>query len=125
MDIPERIYMLLSGLMLPHRRNSRNAEASPPKITRTDANSQKRIGYSVNGKNCFVREHGSDQSTSGLQAKLNSQRKITAAEIIGTNTTANQLAVESQLEEIPAKITNAPRPIRIGSHGWKGIFIAG
>ena len=74
MDIPERIYMLLSGLMLPHRRNSRNVETRPPKITRVDAKSQKRIGYRVNGKNCFVREQGSDQSTSGLQAKLSSQR---------------------------------------------------
>jgi hypothetical protein len=116
-DSPERRYMLLSGLMPPHRRNSCDDEANPPRITRMDAKNQKRIGYRVNGKNGVVKEHGSDNSTSGLHAKLNSQRKITMAEIIGTRTTANRFAMKSQLEDIPAKMTNAPRIIRIASHG--------
>ena len=92
-------------------------EISPSEIKRTEDKSQKRIGYRVNGKNGFVREHGSDQSTSGLQAKLNSQRNITMAEIIGTSTTTSPFAIDSELEQVPLRIANAPKTIRIASHG--------
>jgi hypothetical protein len=75
MDNPQRENMALYGLMLPRKNRSWAIEATPPKIHPADDRSQKRIGYRVNGKNGFIREYGSDQSTSGVKATLDNAIK--------------------------------------------------
>jgi hypothetical protein len=60
---PQRIDMPLAGLILPVTNRLCVDEASPVEIDKIDNKNQKRTGYRVGGKNGFIKEYGSDQST--------------------------------------------------------------
>jgi hypothetical protein len=62
-DTPQRIEIPLAGLILPPTNRLCDDEASPVEIDRNDNKSQKCNGYRVGGKNGFVKEYGSSQST--------------------------------------------------------------
>jgi hypothetical protein len=93
--------------MLPRKKSSWIDEATPPEINAADVESQECMGYRASGKNGFVREHGSDQSTSVLDAELDDPTKTINASIPAISTTRTQVIFASPELAKPPQVIHA------------------
>lgn len=84
-----------------------------------DEKSEECIGYCAIGKNGFVRENGSDQSTSGRYALLDNQTKRQNANMADPDVAAIHGMFEPAVEVKPARTAYAASTIRARSHGLK------